>query len=160
VEMEGSVAVGGGFSLQTAVGFMHAYYTYIAPVTDIATIQPVLPAGTPLPKTPKWKASLGPRYEIPLAGGAALRFIGNWTHTSPITNDITATPLLSRRTTDMADLSATYLTPSDKYEVVLGGTNVTNQRYVVTGQDQEAGGQVQATFNEPREWFLKLRIKL
>jgi iron complex outermembrane receptor protein len=59
----------------------------------------------------------------------------------------------------MVDLSATYASSGDKYEVISGCTNVTDKRYVVTGQNQFAGGQVNVQFNEPREWYLRLRAR-
>jgi iron complex outermembrane receptor protein len=112
-----------------------------------------------LPKTPKWKISLGPQYIYSLPGDRELRFVGNYTFTSALSNDIADTPLLARPNTKILDLSATYAAGGDKYEVIVGGTNVTDVRYVITGQDQVAGGQVQATYNAPAEWYLRLRAR-
>jgi iron complex outermembrane receptor protein len=158
-ELESSWLVAHGLELQSAFGYMDAHYTETLPGTGISSTA-ALPLDTPLPKTPKWKISVGPKYEFPLPGGRELRFIGNYTFTSTMTNDIAATPLLTRPDTRIVDLSLAYVTAGDKYEVVLGGTNVTDTRYVITGQDQAAGGQVQATFNPPAEWYLQLRMKL
>jgi iron complex outermembrane receptor protein len=132
---------------------MNAHYTSTLPDT-------LIPLNTPLPKTPKWKASLGPQYTIDFEGDRSMRFVANYTFTSTMTNDTLATPLLTRPDTKILDLSVAYATAGGKYEFVLGGTNVTDKRYVITGQDQVAGGQVQATFNAPAEWYLQLRVKL
>jgi iron complex outermembrane receptor protein len=152
-ELEASWAVAHGFTIQSAIGYMDAHYTSTLPDT-------LIPLNTPLPKTPKWKASLGPQYILDFEGDKSLRFVGNYTFTSTMTNDTLATPLLTRPNTEILDLSVAYATSGGKYEVILGGSNVTDKRYVVTGQDQVAGGQVQATFNAPAEWYLRLRVKL
>lgn len=155
-ELEASWAILHGLSLQSAVGYMNAHYTQTLPGTGISATD-ALPLNTPLPKTPKWKVSIGPEYIYSLSADRQLRFVGNYTFTSAMSNDIADTPLLARPNTKILDLSAAYVTAGDKYEVVVGGTNVTNVRYVITGQDQVAGGQVQATFNAPREWYLQLK---
>jgi iron complex outermembrane receptor protein len=154
-ELEASWAVVHGLNIQAAIGYMDAHYTETLPGTGISATD-ALPLNTPLPKTPKWKMSVGPQYVYNLADDRQLRFVGTYT----LSNDIADTPLLARPDTKILDLSATYVTAGDKYEIVLGGTNVTDVRYVITGQDQAAGGQVQATFNPPREWYLQLRAKL
>jgi iron complex outermembrane receptor protein len=38
----------------------------------------------------------------------------------------------------------------------IGGTNLTDRRYITTGQDQVAGGVVFGTYNAPREWYATL----
>jgi iron complex outermembrane receptor protein len=158
-ELEASWAVVHGLNIQAAVGYMDAHYTQTLPGTGISATE-ALPLNTPLPKTPKWKMSVGPQFVYKLSDDRQLRFVGNYTFTSSMSNDILDTPLLARPNTRILDLSATYVTSGDKYEIVVGGTNVTDTRYVITGQDQAAGGQVQATFNAPREWYLQLRAKL
>jgi iron complex outermembrane receptor protein len=152
-ELETSWAVAHGFTIQSAIGYMNAHYTSTLPDT-------LIPLDTPLPKTPKWKASVGPQYILDFEGDRSLRFVANYTFTSKMTNDTLATPELSRPNTRILDISAAYATAGDKYEIVLGGTNVTDTRYVITGQDQVAGGQIQATYNAPAEWYLQLRVKL
>jgi iron complex outermembrane receptor protein len=158
-ELEASWAVLHGLNVQAAVGYMDAHYTETLPGTGISATD-ALPLNTPLPKTPKWKMSVGPQYVYSLSNDRQLRFVGTYTFTSSMSDDIADTPLLARRNTKILDLSATYVTSGDKYEIVVGGTNLTDTRYVITGQDQVAGGQVQATFNPPREWYLQLRAKL
>jgi iron complex outermembrane receptor protein len=151
-EMELSWAVAHGISLQSAVGYLDAHYTYTNPFAN-------LPLDTPIPKTPKWKATVGPQFIVDLPEDRFLKFYGSYTYTSKLTNDSVGTPLLSRPNVSMVDLSATYASSGDKYEVISGCTNVTDKRYVVTGQNQFAGGQVNAQFNEPREWYLRLRAR-
>ena len=40
-----------------------------------------------------------------------------------------------------------------------GGTNLTDRRFVTTGQPQVAGGVVFGTYNAPRERYARLGLK-
>jgi iron complex outermembrane receptor protein len=151
-ELETHAILGDGFSINANAGYMDAYYTTLLPGAAALT-------GSKLPKTPKWKFNIGPEYDYTLPNEGVLRFLADWTHISSMFNDVANTPLLSRPTVDLLDASVTYTSPSDRYEVVAGGTNITNTRYITTGQPQYAGGIVYGTYNEPAEWYLTLRFK-
>ena len=55
--------------------------------------------------------------------------------------------------------SATIVSPSGKITFIFGGTNLTDKRYITTGQPQVAGGVVFGTYNPPREWYATLGLK-
>jgi iron complex outermembrane receptor protein len=161
-EVQADAILGGGLSLNGAAGYMDAYYTRLAPGTgiDSTNVNPTsLPLGTKLPKTPKWKVTLSPEYDYTLPNDATLRFIAEWTHTSSLFNDSYNTPELRRPTVDVVGLSLQYVSPDGQYDVVIGGTNITNERYITTGQNQQGGGIIYGTYNEPAEWYLTARFK-
>jgi outer membrane receptor protein involved in Fe transport len=68
--------------------------------------------------------------------------------------------LLSRPNVSMIDASASYVSPCGKATLTVGGTNITDKRYITTGQPQFAGGVVFGTYNAPREWYATLAVKL
>ena len=72
-------------------------------------------------------------------------------------NDLGNTALLNRPGVDMLNLSATYRLPGDHWEVSVGGTNVLDERYIVTGQNQGGVAAIYGTYNDPSEWFATLR---
>jgi iron complex outermembrane recepter protein len=45
--------------------------------------------------------------------------------------------------------SPSYVSPSGKATFTIGGTNITDKRYITTGQPQFAGGVVFGTYNAP-----------
>ena len=49
--------------------------------------------------------------------------------------------------------------PSGKATFTIGGTNITDKRYITTGQPQFAG-VVLGTCNAPREWYASFALKL
>ena len=151
-ELETHAILGDGFQLNASVGYMNAYYTKILGGAAGTT-------GSKLPKTPKWKVNLSPEYDLTLHNDAELRFLVGYTYISEMYNDVANTPLLSRPAVNLLNASVTYASPTDRYELTVGGANITNERYITTGQPQVAGGVVFGTYNPPGEWYLTLRYK-
>jgi len=163
-EAEGRWIIGHGFSIASTVGYTDAEYTYLEPGlngtnTCVQPDSPCITLGSKLPKTPKWKASISPVYDYNLPNEARLRFGLDYTHTSVIYNDAFNTSLLKRPDTDNLNAAITYMAPQDKYEVVVGGTNITDQRFLVTGNEDAASGLIYGTYNPPAEWYVTVRGK-
>jgi iron complex outermembrane receptor protein len=59
-----------------------------------------------------------------------------------------------------AGCAAGYVSPSGNATFTIGGTNVTDKRYITTGQPQFAGGVVFGTYNAPREWYAIFGVTL
>jgi iron complex outermembrane receptor protein len=115
--------------------------------------------GGELPKTPKTKYNLSPRYELGIGERGSIVFLADYTRVGKMWNDTERTFLLRRDATDLLNASIGYQNPDDTWELILGGTNLTDERYLVTGQAQIAGGQIYGTWNRPREWYLTLRFR-
>ena len=152
-ELEAHALLGGGFGLNASAGWIDAYYTDIAPEVGI-------PVSSRLPKTPKYKVYLGPSYDFGVANGASIRLAVDFTFTGEMYNDALNTPELHRPATRNLDAAVHYLSPSDKYEVVFGGTNLSDDRYVTVGSINLPAGVLDGTYNPPREWYVVVRVKL
>ncbi|MGB6452217.1 MAG: TonB-dependent receptor [Steroidobacteraceae bacterium] len=160
--------VNNNFQFRFWGAYLDDYYTYVNPTIGIpASINPTTGAPDPgnplsaqLPKTPRFKLGTGPQYSIPLPNAATLQFNGSFTYTTKMYNDSLNTPQLMRP--DTRDLAAAvhYISPDDNYEVALGGTNITDDRYLTTGSINLAAGEVVGAYNPPREWYLNVRVNL
>jgi iron complex outermembrane receptor protein len=181
-ELEVQSNLGHGFSLNFSGAFIDAYYTYVNPSANIPqyalpgsglTVCPGVPALTgcaiqgpgsqldaKLPKTPKWKFTFDPQYDLRLPNEGILRFIPAFTYTSDLFNDSLNTPELHRPSTRMLDASVHYVSPSGQYDLALGGTNLTDDRFITGGSPNYGAGEVGGYYNDPREWYLTLRVKL
>jgi iron complex outermembrane receptor protein len=153
LELEVQSLVTDHFALNGSVGYMDARYTQISQFA-LATTGPVLP------KTPRWKAALSPEVHTRIANQGTLRLGVAYTFTSEMFNDVQNTQLLSRPSVNMLDTSASYVSPSGRATFTVGGTNLTNKRYITTGQPQFAGGVVFGTYNAPREWYATFGVRL
>jgi iron complex outermembrane receptor protein len=85
--------------------------------------------------------------------------MGDVTFTSMMKNDTEGTFLLNRPHTTVLNGSITYREPNDHWDLTVGGTNLTNERYLTTGQAQLAGGQIYGTYSRPAEWYARVGVK-
>lgn len=115
--------------------------------------------GVTLPKTPKWKFNVSPRYQADLGSHGTVVFLADVTFTSTMKNDTEGTFLLDRPSTTVVNGSVTYRAPGGVWELTAGGTNLTNERYLTTGQAQLAGGQIYGTYSRPAEWYARVGVK-
>jgi len=181
-ELEVQSNLGHGFSLNFSGAFIDAYYTYVNPSANIPqyalpgsglTVCPGVPALTgcaiqgpgsqldaKLPKTPKWKFTFDPQYDLRLPNEGIVRFIPAFTYTSDLFNDSLNTPELHRPSTRMLDASVHYVSPTGQYDLAFGGTNLTDDRFITGGSPNYGAGEVGGYYNDPREWYLTLRVKL
>lgn len=165
-EFEGAALLGNGLSTHASVGYIDAYYYSLDPSVHPDPTNPPdyiaasdVTLASKLPKTPMWKVNINPQYETELGNGMGLLIQAAYTHVSSMYNNSLNTPLLRRSTLDLLDASVRVSFAEDRYSVQLGGTNLTNKRYVTTGQTNYAAGIVSGTYNAPPEWYLTLRAK-
>jgi iron complex outermembrane receptor protein len=186
-ELDLQANVGGGLSFNLSGAYIDAYYTSVnananipqyflpdgtpvCPTTAIngATGAPVCPLHAPgvtqldaeLPKTPKWKFTIFPSYDMHLPNGAMIRFLPSYTYTSGMFNDALNTPQLYRPATHMLDASLHYVSPNALYDLAFGGTNLTQDRFITAGSPNNGAGEVGGYYNDPREWYITLRVKM
>jgi iron complex outermembrane receptor protein len=157
-EVELTAAPADGFLINASVGFTDSKYTSVLPGAQVAAnpFQAGVFPGADLPKTPKWKFNISPRYELAVGEGKVV-LLADYTRTSSLWNDTERAFLLQRPSTDMLNGSITYKS-GKSWDVTAGMTNITDERYLVTGQAQIAGGQFYGTYSRPREWYLKLGL--
>ncbi|WP_296681037.1 TonB-dependent receptor [Novosphingobium sp.] len=169
MELEAVIAPTQGFTINGSIGYVDAHYTFICGEagatrpscnSNSAFVAPNpfqlgVKAGDDLPKAPSWKINVSPRLELPVGDGKVV-LLADWTHTTSMRNDTEGTILLIRPATDIVNASISYQAPEKRWNLTLGGTNLTNKRYLVTGQAQIAGGQIYGTYNRPVEWYARL----
>jgi iron complex outermembrane recepter protein len=178
-ELEVQWLVGGGLQINASGDYIDAYYTEVNPNANIpqyanADGSTVCPAGPPicnfagggsaldakLPKTPKYKFSIYPQWDLGLSNSAILRFLAQYTYTAEMFNDSLNTPQLRRPSTHMLDASIHYVSPGSMYDFAVGGTNLTDDRFITAGSPNYGAGEVGGYYNPPRMWYLSLRVNM
>ena len=147
-------------TINASIGHLDATYTRLDPAVAVTSgaipgFQAGALVGGPLPKTPSWKFNISPRLELPVGGGKIV-LLGDWTHTTEIWNNVERTIALRRPATDLFNASISYTDPSDRYSLTVGGTNLSDERYVVGGSSIPASGVVAGVYSRPREWYVRL----
>ncbi|PQA85926.1 TonB-dependent receptor [Hyphococcus luteus] len=160
LEVETVYAPGGGLSINASVGLINAEYIDVLGPAQVAPnpLQAGVIPGADLPKTPDFKFNVSPRYEFNMGNGAIVTLLADYTHTASMWNDTERTFLLQRPSTDILNLSASYEEPGGRWNITVGGTNLTDERYLTTGQAQIAGGQIYGTYSRPAEWYARLGV--
>jgi outer membrane receptor protein involved in Fe transport len=82
-----------------------------------------------------------------------------YTYTTSLYNDTENTPLLRRPATGMLDGSISYAADSG-WTLTAGGTNLRNDRFLIAGAAQPSVLGYFGTYNEPREWYVQVRVSL
>ena len=168
-----------GLRLNGSASYIDAYYTSLSPNANFPQYalpdgSTVCPAGPPicavkspgsaldaqLPQTPKWKFTLDPEYTLGLPSGATISLIPVYTYTSSMFNDSLNTPQIRRPVTHMIDLSLHYVSPSGRYQLAVGGTNLANDRYITSGVVNYGAGFINGYVNPPREWYATVRVQM
>jgi iron complex outermembrane receptor protein len=174
-ELELESVLGGGFMLNLAAGYLDAYYTSLNPCLVYNAVAGVCAAAngpqitqgggqftlsSELPKTPKYKFAISPTWDAHLPNNGTLRFQVDFTLTAHMFNDGPNTPLLERHESRNLNAGIHYIPENTRYELVVGGTNLTDDRYLTVGSTNYAAGEVVGTYSPPREWYATLRVKL
>ncbi|MEI9965989.1 MAG: TonB-dependent receptor [Caulobacteraceae bacterium] len=177
-EAEAEAVLGGGLSFSAAAGYTNARYTRIAAgvgdngnditLNSCPEYAVLYPYGDPrayvnhqcsLPKTPKFKFMLSPQYVADLGHAGELQFNLDWTYTTELFNDLGNSIALRRPNTNVVNASVTYRPKDGHWDATVGGTNLTDERYVVSGQWQGGISVVDANYSPPREWYATLRFR-
>jgi iron complex outermembrane receptor protein len=175
-ELELQSVFDNGFGLALNGGYIDAYYTNLNPCllynTD-ANGNCVASAGssyspiwggftydTKLPKTPKYKVAISPSYEAKLPNNSKLSVMADYTFTATMQNTAPNTPLLARPSTRMLNASIHWMPESGRYEWTVGGTNLTDDRYITVGSDNTAAGEIVGSYNPPRMWYVSVKAKI
>ena len=151
-------------TLNGSVGYTDSRYTYLDPAVQVNSapnsFQLGATVGGRLPKTPKWKLNISPRIDLPVGSdGAKVSLIGDLTYTSAQRNNVEGTFALNRASTTVVNASVIFTAPEDRYSLTVGGTNLTNARYVTSGSSIPASGVIDGTYSRPAEWYARVGFK-
>ncbi|TAJ92256.1 MAG: TonB-dependent receptor [Gammaproteobacteria bacterium] len=114
---------------------------------------------TELPKTPEYKLTISPSYEYQLANESMLRLMMDYTKTASMQNTAPNTPLLRRPETDMVNASIHWTPANERFELVAGVSNLTDERYLVVGSTNSAAAEIVGSYNAPRMWYFSTRVR-
>lgn len=164
VELEWNYAPNDVFEFSGGVGYLHDELTSLTPVAltnvEIDGVTPIITLDTQLPKTPTWSVNAAVGYHIPVGTSGEFVLRGNWSFTSDMYNDVLNSEVLRRDDLHLLGASIEYAPNEGDWLFRLSGNNLTDEEYIIAGNDETAFGQfgyAQATYARPREWWVTIR---
>ena len=155
-ELEIVARLARGFDVNVAAGYLDAEYTELDP--QLATLNPPLTADKKLVKAPDWTLSAGMQYRFDVgAGEIVLR--GDWAYKSKVFHDVFNDARLAQEAFDLFNAYAAFTTSNRHWEIAVFGTNLSDERYRLSGNSSVGFGLAESTFSPPREWGATLRYR-
>ncbi len=157
VEFEGQALITDYFRLDWALTHLDSNYDDFPDAQDLVTGQPVDLTGESLLRTPKFKASLGAEYTVPLENAGALTFRADLLHQSKQRFGQSAEPFFEAGDFTYVNARVTWSSQSGHWYVSAWGQNLNDELYEITKSfnNLQGGGVI---FAQPRTYGLTVGI--
>lgn len=109
--------------------------------------------------TPKWSASGSINYTFYLQSGASVLLNVSDSFRSTVALDAANSPLLIQGPVNLINTSIAFTTANEAMTFTLGGTNIFDKRYKMSGFSTTDIGFTEATFNRPAQWYARVEFK-
>ena len=97
---------------------------------------------------------------IPLSGCGTGALWDKFTAKDDTFNDATNTPLLFQKSYGLLGAALTWTEPDGRWSIGVGGDNLADEDYLISGFNQPGVGYTIATWGAPRQWWSKLQFHL
>ena len=111
-----------------------------------------------LPNAPEFQYRVAIDYSMPMANSGSLDLHIDSSYTDDIANDAQNSRFLFQDAYNIINAGLTYNAPSENWSLSFFVDNVTDKRYIVSGDSNFGIGFHEANFNRPREWYVTLRV--
>ena len=115
--------------------------------------------GSKLDNAPKFSLNAAATYSVPLSVGGDLAFRVDATHRASQFRDAKNNPPLEASAYTLLNARISWRGLSDKLEVAVFGTNLTDKLYITNGVEVLGLGYEEAYYNRPREWGASANYK-
>ena len=139
------------FTISGAIGYIDAEYTELEQGAVVTT-------DFVFNNTPDTSLAISGSYDIPMAAGGLWNVRLDYSYRSRQANDAENTPLLFSDDVSLLGAAVTFRSQSERWELTLGGKNLTDERYIVSGFRQPGTGLIDGHYSRPREWYLTFRL--
>ena len=140
--------------LNAGFGYIDAEYDELnLPTTNVAQ---AISLETKLPNTPETTVNISAEYSHPLTWGS-LVVRGNYRYTDDLYNDAQNSPFLYQDGYHTVNASLTFTAGSWEFSVF--GTNLTDKRFITSGDSNFGLGFHEANYNRPREFGGLIRYR-
>ncbi len=139
--------------VEAGLGYIDAEYD------EIDTATTFIQKDNEFERVPEWSLNAAVSREFPVSDDRGMlipRF--DWSYTSDFFNDSFNTPTIATDAYHLLNASLTWRSPSEKYSVVLGGKNLGDEHYLLTGDIGDAFQSAEGVLDRGRQFYLTGRI--
>ncbi len=159
VELEATALPIDSLEIGLGLGYTDAEYSSVAPLDPLVSPELQVLETNALPNTPEWSLSAYAAHAAEVTESAELRTRVDWSYTSRIENDAQNSRFLTQPGVHLINASMGLHDLDSGLSVTAFVKNLTNRRYIVSGDSNFGIGFHEANFNEPREWGVTLRFE-
>ncbi|MEM1051745.1 MAG: TonB-dependent receptor [Pseudomonadota bacterium] len=159
VEFEATALPVDSLELGLGLGYTDAEYSSVAPLDPLVSPELQVLETNALPNTPEWSLSAYAAHTLDVTERAEVRTRVDWSYTSRIENDAQNSRFLTQPGVHLINGSIGLHVPDTGLSTTAFVKNLTNRRYIVSGDSNFGIGFHEANFNEPREWGVTLRYE-
>jgi iron complex outermembrane receptor protein len=153
VEAEFSLVPVHNLRIEGGLSYLDAKYTHL----DGGLAPAGVTLNTPFVNTPEVSGNLSVSYNFALGASGSVMPRIDYSYRTKVALDNTNSLFLRQPAVGLLSASVGWMSADEQWRVALGGTNLSDERYLVTGAFNGAGGLAEGLYGRPREWYLSLR---
>ena len=150
-ELELSASPAEGWFIEGSLSLLNAEYD------TIDTANTLIFESNEFERVPETTASLGLSKEFSLSNAGTFLLRADWSYRSETFNDAYNTPLLETDSYSLIDASARWTNRDGDWTVIVSGTNLSDEEYLVTGVYGTAFQSLEGVYNRGRQWRVEVR---
>jgi iron complex outermembrane receptor protein len=144
-----------GLKLEAGVGYLDTEITALGARIDPAADR--VRVGNRFINSPEWSTNASAAYTWPVGATGDLTARVDWSWRDEVFNNWANDASIAQDALSLVNAAVTLRVPSD-WEFVLAGRNLTDDSYVVTGnQEIDTFGYIEVVYARPREWSFAVR---
>lgn len=148
-ESEAEAVLSDRIRINASLSYLNAEYTSVAAAARPVTVN------SRLVNAPEWQFSLGGTGVLYRTDTFDVSLRGDWMYSASLSKDAENTPELQQPAYDILN-AALILSQADRdWTLTAGVTNLTDERFLVTGNYNPGIGAIYGVFNRPREWYVR-----
>ena len=146
--------------VNNSIAYNHNDYTKLNPLSPGVAPDGFVGINNKLTNTPKWTVINSVNYTIPAPSlGGEFAVQANYTHYSAIFNDELNSPILRQKAYGLLSGQISYANAANHWTASVWGKNLTDEEYIISGDDNIYAGFREANFGTPRTYGVTVRYE-
>jgi len=147
-ELETQIVPLDSWFVEASVGYLDAEYD------EIDFDETFIDKNNNLDRVSEWTLSAATFYEFAIGGGGTITPRLEWAYRSEFDNDAFNTPEIRQDDYHLVNANVAWQNGDENITIIAGGTNLTDENYLVTGIIGDAFQSYEGLYNRGRQWYL------